>query len=798
MAEIHLSWNSIIDAFGTPSTKTSTQVVLPNRDGLTSTVLNGTGFTYNSITGLPSGGTISSISLVLNGGSTTLQTLTNVAIGFGDIGNFLDQVMSLRDQITWSNVVDQEPEAVIFTPTQIRLLNTDGTFTDAIGTGLAVADFQLSGTISSIQHVASDGTTVLTNLTGLNVSLATAGSALFDEVASEQLYVLANQGNNTMTGVSDGVVVGSDIIYSHLFDGPGDDSINAALNVWDVSYQLAPAGVQVNLATGVVTGGGGNDLLSGMNSVEGSFFDDALTGNSNFNGILGWGGNDTISGGAGGDWIGGGDGDDSLDGGTGIDTVTYHGNYEFSGSTGVTVSLAITGPQNTGGAGIDTLANFENLAGSDFADTLAGNSGNNLIDGHSGNDKLNGGAGNDTLSGGDGNDLVIGGAGADALNGGAGVDVASYAGSTTGVTANLAAGTASGGHAVGDTFTSIENLVGSAHADILTGNGFNNVLNGALGNDTLVGSAGNDTLSGGDGNDTLNGGAGADTLNGGTGIDAASYAGSTAGVTVNLAATGPASNGHAAGDTFIAIENLVGSAHADRLTGNAGSNALGGGLGNDTLFGGGGNDTLAGGDGNDTLNGGAGADALNGGAGIDAVSYAGSAGGVTVNLVATGPASGGHAVGDTFTGIENLIGSAHADSLTGNGGNNALSGGAGNDTLAGRFGNDAISGGAGADTFVFDTALGAGNVDRIIDFSVADDTIRLDDAIFTALATGDLSVSAFATGAAAGDADDRIIYDSTSGALYYDVDGTGVIGKLQFAILVSHPGNVTSADLVVI
>ena len=156
MAEIYLSWNNIIDAFGTPTTQTATKFVLPNRDGLTSTILNGSGFSYDNVTSLPTGGTINSISLVVNDGSITLQTLTNVTIGFGEIGNFLEQVMSLRDQITWSNVVDQKPEPVIFTPTQIRLLNTDGTFTNAIGTGLAAADYQISGTISSIQHIASD------------------------------------------------------------------------------------------------------------------------------------------------------------------------------------------------------------------------------------------------------------------------------------------------------------------------------------------------------------------------------------------------------------------------------------------------------------------------------------------------------------------------------------------------------------------------------------------------------------------------------------------------------------------
>ena len=272
---------------------------------------------------------------------------------------------------------------------------------------------------------------------------------------------------------------------------------------------------------------------------------------------------------------------------------------------------------------------------------------------------------------------------------------------------------------------------------------------------------------------------GADVIDGGAGIDTASYVGSSARVNLNLA-TGAAWGGHATGDILTGIENLTGSAYADTLFGNAGNNALNGGLGNDRL---------AGGDGNDALAGGPGADWLSGGAGIDAASYAGSTEGVTVDL-STGAASGGNAAGDTLRSIENLIGSAHADSLTGDARNNALNGG---------LGGDALSGGAGRDVFVFNTALSAANVDQITDFSTIDDTIRLDDAVFTALSsTGVLSASAFAIGTAAGDATDHIIYDSTSGALYYDADGTGEVGQMQFATLVSHPTGVTSADFLVI
>ncbi|MBR0557767.1 calcium-binding protein [Ciceribacter sp. L1K23] len=137
----------------------------------------------------------------------------------------------------------------------------------------------------------------------------------------------------------------------------------------------------------------------------------------------------------------------------------------------------------------------------------------------SGNDKITGTAYADTLFGLAGNDVLIGGLGADKLSGGAGSDTASYANATSGVTASLAAGISGTGEAKGDTYVSIENLVGSKYADKLYGDANANSLSGGSGNDILTGGAGADKLSGGAGNDTLSGGAGADDLYGGAGKD---------------------------------------------------------------------------------------------------------------------------------------------------------------------------------------------------------------------------------------------------------------------------------------
>jgi hypothetical protein len=194
----------------------------------------------------------------------------------------------------------------------------------------------------------------------------------------------------------------------------------------------------------------------------------------------------------------------------------------------------------TGGSGNDFV---NGLSGDD---RLRGVAGDDELIGGQGNDRLTGAEGNDKIVGDDGNDTLIGGAGADALDGGAGIDAASYAGGNAAVAVSLANGAASGGgQAAGDTFTSIENLVGSAHADTLIG---------SAGNNALFGGDGSDALAGGEGNDSLVGGSGADALDGGAGIDAASYAGSAAGVVVNLSTCATA-GGQATGDTFTSVEN---------------------------------------------------------------------------------------------------------------------------------------------------------------------------------------------------------------------------------------------------
>ena len=118
-------------------------------------------------------------------------------------------------------------------------------------------------------------------------------------------------------------------------------------------------------------------------------------------------------------------------------------------------------------------------------------------------------------------------------------------------------------------------------------------------------------------------------------------------------------------------------------------------------------------------------------------------------------------------------------------------------------GSDVLIGGTGRDTFVFASGggntlkLGSGNVDVLVDFKAADDTIQLGDSVFTKLATGALSSSAFVVGTKALDSSDRIIYDNKTGALSYDADGTGSTAAVKFAVL-ENKATINAADFYII
>lgn len=508
-------------------------------------------------------------------------------------------------------------------------------------------------------------------------------------------------------------------------------------------------------------------------------------GTSGKNKLIGTSGIDTLRGMGGDDTLIGLAKADILDGGTGNDTVDY-----TASNAKVTINLGVK-KQVGGHAQGDSLISIENVIGSKFGDTIMGNTKINVLTGGNGDDLLSGGAGNDTLNGGNGNDTLEGGAGRDKLIGGAGTaDWASYEHSTSGVTAQLLVPNFRPdlfpilGDAIGDTYSGIENLRGSNQGDILIGDNSNNVIEGLGSADGIGGAGGDDQLFGGAGNDFLGGGTGNDVLNGGDGDDWADYffaledgIGSGIGVTVFLDGS-PGNTGEAAGDTYVSIQNLRGSAFADVLHGDVNDNVISGGDG---------------------------ADAIDGGGGEDWASYeffGDGLTGLTASLQGDIPVFGiiadGDALGDTYVSIENLRGSQAGDLLVGDLLSNKIEGLDGNDNIAGAAGADILTGGAGSDSFIyaFDTEGG----DTIVDFVSGVDTISIFATNFAGgLVAGTPLVDGtnFFVDGAASVGTGAFLYTSATGVLQWDVDGPGVTAAVNIATLTGAPV-LAATDFVII
>jgi Ca2+-binding RTX toxin-like protein len=490
--------------------------------------------------------------------------------------------------------------------------------------------------------------------------------------------------------------------------------------------------------------------------------------------------------------------------------------------TATSVSASVDTPDTDAGGGImtisGTLAVTGNvLNGNADNDTISGNGAGNILFGFAGNDTLDGGGGNDLMNGGLGDDNFLVDSGGDfvseAVGQGANDRVFTMVTYTLPGAAEIELFAAQNQAA-----TTAMNLTGNGFNQIIIGNDGVNGLSGLGGNDTLFGNGDNDNLDGGLGDDVTVGGLGNDThfvdslndavLDGvGEGFDQV-----IASVTYRLG--GPAEievlqTSNAAGTSAIDIN---GNDFSQSIFGNEGSNILEGLGGTDTLTGGGGNDVLSGGTGTDTTIGGLGDDihivdnagdivSELAGAGNDRVLASASytlAAGVSVELLS--------ALNQNASASLTLIGNEIANNIQANEGDDTLIGGAGNDTLFGLGGtdflnggldSDTLNGGGGPDSYAFTTTLSAANIDLIIGFATGSDHILLDDAVFSALPTGALNPNAFRSGTSAGDADDRIIYDPTSGALFYDPDGTGGAAQIQFAVLQGAPA-LASTDFAVI
>lgn len=378
-------------------------------------------------------------------------------------------------------------------------------------------------------------------------------------------------------------------------------------------------------------------------------------------------------------------------------------------------------------------------------------------------------------------------------------------GDSTGVFAQRydAAGNAVGLKLTGTGLADVLN-VGDGQVLSVDGAGGNDTINGAATDDALYGGLGADQLKGNGGNDWLDGGAGNDTLTGGAGDD--DYVVDAAGDVVTELAGGGTDTVHSAVSFVLtaALENLeLTGATSINGTGNAGGNFITGNSGNNRIDGGAGGDVMAGRGGSDTYVVDSDADTVVENAtdtGIDQIVT-----GIAVsqladnveNLQLTGTAvtGNGNALSNDLQGNaagNNMAGSDGFDVINGRAGNDTLAGGNNDDTIIGGLGNDDLIGGAGLDKFVFDVAPTAANLDHIDDFETGIDQLHLSASVFTTLvAQASLPGGALRAGAGfttAGDADDRIIYNTTTGDLFYDRDGSaGPTAAVKFAVLDGAP-----------
>lgn len=418
-------------------------------------------------------------------------------------------------------------------------------------------------------------------------------------------------------------------------------------------------------------------------------------------------------------------------------------------------------------------------------DLLLGSTDNDTMDGGDGNDKLFAGAGHDVLYGGRGNDLLDGGYHDDSMAGGTGDDV--YYVENKGDIVDEQVGEGYDTVFVDATLlylnryqlpqnveraialpgTPMSALYGNTLANELIGNEFANLLNGGIGEGVV------DTLIGGDGNDTY------DLNSLGAPVD----------IIVEHANGGYDRVLAPLGYNFTLPDNverldgfglyLTGNDLDNMITGGDGPNVIDGGAGADTMVGKGGNDFYV-------------VDNLG-----DVVqeTTTGSGGGIDTVFVKDLAA---YTLGaNVERAVAFDLGSLAALNLTGNELANELVGNDGANYLDGKYGLDILTGGAGADTFAFTTEVDGDNADRFAGFEVGIDKIALDDAVFTTLSAGVLPDSAFHVGREAADADDRILYEASTGNLFYDPDGTGPLASQYFASM--HEGlNLSATDFIVI
>jgi Ca2+-binding RTX toxin-like protein len=756
-----------------------------------------------------------------NAAANTLDGSTGADVMTGMAGNDTYVVDDSSDQIVDSAGVDTVQAGASFTlAAGLENLTLTGTGTFA-GTGNAAANTMRGNTGANVLEGLGGNDTYYVQTGDVVLELVGGGTdTVFLQLGyGEDYYLADNVERVTITGEQSNGVQANDLANlvtgdasANWMDGRlGRDTMIGGAG--DDTYYVDMAGETLT----ELAGGGTDEVRSSVSWTLGATFENLrLLGDANINGLgnaqdnwlLGNDGNNVLNGGAGNDGYGVSLGNDTYwlsDAGDEIYSGTDDGEDTFLVRLADSPYLDLTdwssvehlvfaGTGNpyiygnaaanslTGGAGSDTLV------GLGANDSLVGGAGNDYLVGDgaapsgvgtggggdgiiivvsAGNDTLIGGAGHDFLDGNTGNDSMVGGAGNDEYYVGELSDVASEAGGSGVDTVNASISWTLGAGLERLTLLLSSGLSGTGNelGNLILGNGAANNLSGLAGNDTLQGGEGNDTLSGGAGSDSLVGGEGEDLISGGAGVDRLIGGG---GYDVFLVGAGE----YAAAEVYQGGDSVgEHSEDAFRYTGDTAATLT---LANNLT--GVAHVEIASADGSHA---GTAAINVNAAAALAVVNMFGNAG---ANLF-TGNAGYNFLAG--YEGNDSLVGAGGDDSLHGGDGADVLNGGAGNDTL-----NGGDFGGSWNDRFVFAAALGAANVDTVEEFSVDGDKLVLDDDFFVGIGPlGALKDTAFVSGSgvvAAADPSDRIIYDSATGKLYFDGDGTGVAkSAVLFATLSS-------------
>ena len=630
-----------------------------------------------------------------------------------------------------------------------------------------------------------------------------AGGSLYGEGGNDQLTG-SNLADSFLGGTGDDTILaggGDDQIYTY-FDSTtgstfGHDVIDGGPGIDWFAFDSSQSAATVDLAAGTASNAQGSATLSNIEYVVGTNGNDWLTGNSVDNRLIGGLGSDTLNGGA---------GNDMLIGGEDRQGVPSADTFVLSDAPGV--------------ANADNLYDF--ATGSDTIQLDARVMGALGAAGRFSTNDVRFFAAAGATGGHDADDRII-------YN------------TSTGELFYDADGSGAGGAQLIATLGAIP--VGGTHptnplplaaTDILVVDAAptGQMLNGTAGNDSLVGGPGNDTINGLAGNDTIDGGPGADSMVGGPGDDlyfvdnpgdviveqnlegfdevrstASSY--TLPDWVNNLTLLGPAVTG--SGNSIENVISASGVTHAVQLDGYFGNDTLIGGSGNDELNGWQGNDSMVGGDGDDLFDAFShprdGIDTMDGGAGND--TYYVNTGDVIIDSSGTDTVVT-DASWTLAAGLENLTFSSFGDDHdipglvgTGNDAANVIDGRAGGGVvLDGRAGNDTLIGSAGADSFLFTVAPGASNADQINGFASGADKIHLDGNAMTAIgpsgtfAAGDARFYAAAGANVGHDADDRVVYNVTTGQLWYDADGSGG-GAAQLIATLQGAPTLAATDIAV-